>query len=84
MDKCFNLRTFGYPQMYETECESQQKPRATRQKLFNDSDAEQMHGRETLESRKGGRYSQRVDVGESLWKGYTEATDNKTMDVKSE
>jgi hypothetical protein len=66
MDKCFNLRTFGYPQMYQAECESQQKPRATRQKLLNDSDAEQMHGWKTPESRKGGRQSQRVDVGESL------------------
>jgi hypothetical protein len=55
--------------MYQAECESQQKPRATRQKLLNDSNAKQMHGWETPESRKGGRQSQRVDVGESLEEG---------------
>jgi hypothetical protein len=69
MDKCFNLRTFGYPQMCQAECESQQKPRATRRKLLNDSNAEQMHDWKTPESRKGGRQSQRVDVGESLEEG---------------
>jgi hypothetical protein len=55
--------------MYQAECESQQKPRATRQKLLNDSDAEQMHDWGTLESRKGGRQSQRADVGQSLEEG---------------
>lgn len=69
MDECFNLRIFGYPQIYQGECESQQKPRATRQKLVNDSDAERMHDWKTPESHKGGRQSQRVDVGKSSEEG---------------
>lgn len=38
-------------------------------KLLHDSDAEQMHDWKTPESRKGGRQSQRVNVGESLEEG---------------
>ena len=69
MDKCFNLRTFGYPQMYRAECESQQKPRATRQKLLNDSDAEQMHDWRPPLRDSGVSQSQRADVGKSLGEG---------------